>query len=78
MAKLLEARLTVRTRKLIGAVALLALIIIYSFLAIAVAAVLQMQTTSKPVELIFYIVAGLLWTIPAGAIIWWMQRSPPA
>ena len=78
MAKLLEARLTVRTRKLIGAVELLALIIIYSFLAIAVAAVLQMQTTSKPVELIFYIVAGLLWTIPAGAIIWWMQRSPPA
>jgi len=64
-------------RKLAGAVALLALIVVYSFLAIAVAAVLQMQTTSKLVELAFYTVAGLLWTVPAGAIIWWMQRSPP-
>lgn len=70
--------MTIRTRKLVGAVSLLALIVVYSMLAVAVAAVLQMHTTSKLVELGFYIVAGLLWTLPAGAIIWWMQRSPTA
>lgn len=67
-----------RIRKLVGAVSLLALIVVYSFLALAVAAVMQMHTTSKLAELVFYLAAGLLWTIPAGAIIWWMQSSPPA
>ena len=66
-----------RIRKLVGAVLLLALIIVYSFIVIAVAAVMQVHAANKLAELLFYIVAGLLWTIPAGAIIWWMQRSPP-
>jgi hypothetical protein len=24
------------------------------------------------------VIAGLVWVIPAGAIIWWMQRPDPA
>ena len=72
-----DSPMTTRMRKLVGAVALLALIIVYSFLVIAVAAVMQMQHANKAAELAFYIVAGLLWTVPAGIIIKWMQQNPP-
>ncbi|MEM7749403.1 MAG: DUF2842 domain-containing protein [Pseudomonadota bacterium] len=66
--------MTMRTRKLIGAIALLLLITVYSFAAMMVAIALQVNA-SKWVEVIYYIVAGLAWTIPAGAIIWWMQQA---
>lgn len=63
-----------RTRKLIGTVALLALVIVYSLAAMMVAIALQVNA-SKFVEVIYYFVAGLAWVIPAGAIIWWMQKE---
>lgn len=65
--------MTMRTRKLIGAVALLVLITVYSLAAMMVAIALQVNA-SKWVEVLYYIIAGLAWTIPAGAIIWWMQQ----
>jgi hypothetical protein len=64
-----------RTRKLVGAIALLVFIAVYALLAMAAAIILQVSA-SKMVELIYYIVAGLLWVLPAGAIITWMQKSP--
>jgi peptidoglycan/LPS O-acetylase OafA/YrhL len=66
--------MTMRTRKLIGTVLLLLLILVYALLAVAAAVILQMQNANKAVELLYYVVAGTLWVIPAGAIIWWMQR----
>lgn len=67
--------MTQRQRKLAGTVALLLMIAIYAFVALAVAVVLQVQNANKLVELIYYIVAGLLWVLPAGLIISWMQKS---
>ncbi len=66
--------MTMRVRKLIGTAALLLLIIVYSLIAVSVAWVLQMQNANKAVELFYYAIAGTLWIIPAGAIIWWMQQ----
>ena len=66
--------MSIRMRKLAGTVALLVLIVVYALLAMVVAMMLQMQNASKLVELIYYVVAGTLWTVPAGAIIWWMQQ----
>ena len=63
-----------RQRKLVGTIALLVLITIYAFIALAVAVVLQVQNANKVVELIYYVVAGLLWVLPAGLLISWMQR----
>jgi hypothetical protein len=65
--------MTMRTRKLVGAVLLLLLVAVYSFLAMLAAVVLQVGA-SKWVELVYYVVAGLLWVLPAGALIWWMQK----
>jgi predicted membrane channel-forming protein YqfA (hemolysin III family) len=66
--------MTMRTRKLIGTVLLLLLIVVYSLGAMAVAMVLQMQNANKAIELVYYVVAGTLWVIPAAIIIKWMQK----
>jgi peptidoglycan/LPS O-acetylase OafA/YrhL len=63
-----------RQRKLAGTIALLILIGVYATLALAVAVVLQVQNANKAVELIYYVVAGLLWVLPAAVLIKWMQK----
>jgi len=65
--------MNIRTRKLIGAVALLAFLAVYALIALAVAIVLQVND-SKLIELSFYVIAGLLWVIPAGLLVRWMVR----
>ena len=64
-----------RTRKLLGAILLLIVIAIYSLLAMAAAIILQINEANKTVELVYYVAAGLLWVLPAGWIIKWMQKS---
>ena len=49
--------MTQRKRKLIGTIALLALIVVYALLALAVAIVLQVRDANKVAELIYYVVA---------------------
>jgi peptidoglycan/LPS O-acetylase OafA/YrhL len=69
--------MTIRTRKLIGTIALLLLVAVYALAAMFVAIVLQVNA-SKPAELLYYVVAGLLWVLPAGLLVRWMQRPDPA
>lgn len=45
----------------------------YALLAMLVAVTLQVNA-SKLVEVIYYIVAGLLWVLPAAWLIKWMQK----
>lgn len=66
--------MNIRTRKLIGTFGLLALMIVYALLAAGVAVVLQVNQAGRVAELAYYVVAGMAWTIPAGALIWWMGR----
>ena len=66
--------MTQRKRKLIGTIALLTLIVVYALLALAVAIVLQVRDANKVAELIYYVVAGLLWVVPAAWLISWMQK----
>jgi hypothetical protein len=66
--------MTQRTRKFIGTIALLVLISVYALLALAVAIVLQVHSASKLAELLYYAIAGLLWVLPAGLLISWMQK----
>ena len=66
--------MTARTRKLTGTIALLVFLTVY---AGAVAAISAGRITLAPpwAQLAFFVVAGLLWVIPAGLLIGWMQRS---
>lgn len=70
--------MTQRQRKLAGTVAMFVLIIVYAFIALAVAVVLQVREANKFVELLFYVVAGLLWVLPAGVLVKWMQKPDPS
>jgi hypothetical protein len=65
--------MTIRTRKLVGTVLLLAFIFAYVLVAMLVAVVLQVRE-SKAIEVAFYAVAGLAWVLPAGLLIRWMHR----
>lgn len=65
--------MTQRTRKFVGTVALIAMITVYAFIALAVAVVLQVSNINKAGELAFYVIAGLLWVLPAGVLVKWMQ-----
>ena len=66
--------MTQRQRKFLGTIALLLLIAVYAAIAVGVAIVLQVQNASKFTELLYYVVAGLLWVLPAGLLISWMQK----
>lgn len=65
--------MTTRTRKLIGTVALVILLITYSILAMSLGAS-QIVGQSHVLEVIYFLVAGLGWLIPAGILIRWMER----
>ena len=65
--------MTIRTRKLIGTVVLLAFLACYAFIAMLVAVVLEVKS-SKIGELAFYVVGGLAWVVPAAWLVRWMQR----
>jgi len=65
--------MTIRTRKLIGTVLLLVFLSVYAFLAMLVAVVIQVNG-SKLAELLFYVVGGLAWVVPAALLVRWMQK----
>lgn len=62
-----------RIRKLIGAAVLAVFVPFYAMVAMTIAAA-KLPGTPILIQTIFYAVAGLLWVIPAGALISWMQR----
>jgi hypothetical protein len=64
----------IRLRKLIGAVALLALVIVWALLAMALAQTV-LTSISGLVAAIYYLVAGLGWVLPAMPLIRWMSRK---
>jgi hypothetical protein len=67
----------IRTRKLIGTIALLVLVTAWALLAMAFAQ-FALRAQSAWVALLFYAVAGLGWVLPAMPIVAWMQRPDRA
>ena len=61
------------TRKKIGAIAILVLMFIYAILATTFAAA-NLATSSGWVHLVYFLLTGLLWILPAMLIIRWMLR----
>ena len=70
----MEAAIRPRIRKLIGAIALLALVMVWSLLAMALAQAVAIRS-SPVLEFAFYVVAGLGWVLPAMPLIAWMSRG---
>jgi hypothetical protein len=63
----------IRTRKLLGTVALLLLAVVWSLMGMTVAQT-PWLAKSGLLQAIFYVVAGLGWVLPAMPLISWMSR----
>jgi Protein of unknown function (DUF2842) len=62
-----------RLKKLIGTILLVVFVCVYALTAMTVAAA-KLPGTSGLTQLVFFVVAGTIWVIPAAALIAWMQR----
>jgi Protein of unknown function (DUF2842) len=69
-----QPAMPIRIRKLLGAVALIALVVIWALLAMAVAQ-FPVVKASGLLETIYYVLAGLGWVLPAMPLIRWMSRG---
>jgi len=65
--------MSVRARKLIGTIVLVVFLAAYG---LAAGMIGSGRITEAPalVQVAYFLVAGLLWVIPAGLLIRWMQR----
>ena len=61
----------IRIRKLVGGIALIVLVVVWSLVAMALAQ-LPVIKANALVEAIYYVVAGLGWVLPAMPLIKWM------
>jgi Protein of unknown function (DUF2842) len=65
--------MTIRTRKLFGAIALIILAAVWALTGMAVAQ-MPWLAQSGLLQAIFYVVAGMGWVLPAMPIVSWMSR----
>jgi hypothetical protein len=65
----------IRLKKLIGTILLVLLVIVYA-VAATIVAVAQLSQSGPLVHLVFFLVSGLLWILPAMGIIKWLIIEP--
>ena len=65
--------MSARSRKFIGTIALLVLVIVWALLAMALAQS-ALTNINGWIAAIYYVVAGLGWVLPAMPLISWMAR----
>lgn len=66
--------MSIRTRKLIGAVALFALVSVWALIAMAFAQ-FPLLRDSRLLAGLYYVIAGLGWVLPAMPLIKWMTAN---
>jgi hypothetical protein len=62
-----------RARKLIGAIGLLVLAVVWPLMMLGLGHS-NISRFYAPAQLVFFIVFGLIWLVPAAFLIRWMQR----
>jgi hypothetical protein len=65
----------VRLRKFIGAIALFALVTVWALLAMAVAQFPAIRNNTV-LSVLYYVIAGLGWILPAMPLVSWMSTRP--
>jgi uncharacterized protein DUF2842 len=66
-----------RLRKFIGAVLLITLVVTWALVAMALAQSPAIKANGL-IEVIYYVVAGLAWVLPAMPLVRWMSRPDAA
>jgi len=67
----------IRLRKFIGAILLITLVVTWALVAMALAQSPAIKANGL-IEVIYYVVAGLAWVLPAMPLVRWMSRPDPA
>jgi hypothetical protein len=67
----------VRLRKFIGAILLITLVVTWALVAMALAQAPAIKANGV-IEVIYYLVAGLAWVLPAMPLVRWMSRPDAA
>ncbi len=65
-----------RLKKLIGTVLLIVLVVVYALVAVTIASA-KLGESGPVVHLAYFFFTGLLWVLPAMAIIRWMAGPKP-
>lgn len=65
----------VRLKKLIGTVLLVVIVVVYAIVATAVASA-TLANASGWLQLLYFLLTGLIWILPAMVIIKWMETPP--
>lgn len=68
--------MTIRVRKFIGAIALMVLVTVWAFAAMAIAQFPPIFN-NRAIALIYYALAGIGWVLPAMPLVRWMSRPDP-
>ncbi|MBN9669895.1 DUF2842 domain-containing protein [Labrenzia aggregata] len=55
-------------------VLLVVFVVVYALTAMVIGD-MTLQQSSHTVRFVYFAIAGLVWVLPAGAIIWWMERG---
>lgn len=66
-----------RLRKFIGAILLITLVVSWALVAMALAQAPVIKANGV-IEVIYYVVAGLAWVLPAIPLVRWMSRPDAA
>ncbi len=64
-----------RFRKLLGAFVMIAFVLVYALVAMALADSRPMHEAPEFVQTLLYIVLGLAWVVPLMPLIRWMERT---
>ena len=62
-----------RIRKLIGAIVMVAYVIFYALIAMALAQSRPLQEASPPIQAVLYAILGISWILPLMPLIKWMS-----
>ena len=65
-----------KTRKLIGTIALVTIVISYAFIAMALAES-RILAAPKALQVVAYALLGFVWIFPCMPVIRWMERPDP-
>ncbi len=66
-----------RNRKLIGAIAMLAFVLVYALCAMVLSESQPVRHASWLVQTLYFAVVGLAWILPLLPLITWMERPDP-
>ncbi|NWH08501.1 MAG: DUF2842 domain-containing protein [Alphaproteobacteria bacterium] len=65
-----------RIKKLIGTIVMLIWLAVYAMIAMTIGVAI-LPGAAWPIELAYYAIAGLAWTLPLFPLIWWMNKPGP-